>query len=455
MTEKNNKNYGRIIEAISNKDGDIKKTDEFWSTESLKKRPLNEQYPKLKNETDSQYDNRLQEIQTLTKLVQADLSEEDKHTIEKGAYTEKSGKAAVPNYKKFGMSALRAFDIAEKNPSLLHSDDGKYGFERQQAQENKANYYIKLYQQNQPELSEFTGLTPEDKLAHDQSALQRKEEKIKGRSTWKSPEESTKDERMEKWDRAAEAILYPLTLNFGLFDDSIANPGENPSGQHRARALYPSKYDDLFHGVDAAFMIPTSTNERGRIQYTPITFDCTTSTNSIKVIEKFNKVKDDGRTRIDYSMTEDGDPITDIRPLNFIVGIDHASLIGDRGLMKGDNIAHTSKSFIHDIYVQIYNQARLRCNYYQELLYKRGDSKDAKLVDTLSKDELADARQAFAIRNFFGRKCEETTTDKECPFNLSHTYDHFSPVFLVVQNTANLLHDQRHRIETIIKQKGW
>ncbi|MBR3052026.1 hypothetical protein IKG60_00160 [Candidatus Saccharibacteria bacterium] len=458
MAEKLSNNSSRIIESISVKNGDIERTDEFWSTESLKKRPLNEQYPKLDNETDSEYDDRLQEIQALTELAQADLSKEDKREIDKGAYTERSGEAAVlseKNYKKFGISALRAFDMAEENPDLFHSDERKYGFERQQAQEDKANYYIEMYQQNQPNLSKFSGLVPNDQLARDQLKLQKKESKIRSRSTWKNPEQRTKGERMEKWDHAAEAVLYPLALNFGLFDDNVISTEDNQPMRRRARALYPSKFDDLFHGVDAAFMIPVGANERGKIRYVPVTFDCTTSIDLIKIMEKFDKVSGDGRTRIDYAKTEDDDLVTGIRPLNFIIGIDHADLIGDRGLMKGDNIAHVSKAFMHDTYVQIYNQARLRCNYYQELSCERGESKNVKFVDTLSKEELADARQAFAARDFFARKCEETAANKERPFNSNRTYSNFSPVLLVAQKTTSLLLDQRRRVEAIKKQKGW
>lgn len=75
MEGKNNKSPGRIIEDTSVKVGHVERTDEFWSAESLRKRPINEQYPKLESETDDQYGDRLQEIQALTELAQADLGE--------------------------------------------------------------------------------------------------------------------------------------------------------------------------------------------------------------------------------------------------------------------------------------------------------------------------------------------------------------------------------------------
>ena len=270
MTEKISKNQDRIIETTSGNDGDIAKIDEFWSAESLRKRPISEQYPKLKNETDDQYNARLQEIQDLAELAQANLTEEDKREIENGAYTEKSGRAVTPNYKKFGVDTLRAFDMAEKNPGLFRSDKEKYGLERQQAQEDKANYYIKIYQKNQPELNEFSGLVPADKLAHDKSYLREKEEKIMNPIAWEDPEEYERDKHVKIWDQLAEAVLYPLTLNFGLFDNNIIGSGKESSGQCRARAIYPSKYDDLRHGVDTAFMIPTDVDKRGKIQYVPV-----------------------------------------------------------------------------------------------------------------------------------------------------------------------------------------
>lgn len=455
MVKKINKSPGRIIEAVSTEGDHAEKTDEFWGVESLRKRPIEEQYPKLENETDNHYNERLQEIQALTELAQADLSEEDKREIENGAYTEKSGKAAVPNYKKFGMSALQTFDMAEKNPDLFHSDERKYGLERQRAQEDKAEYYIKIYQRKQPELSEFSGLVPGDKLTRDQSYLREKERKIEEQNAWKNSEERTKDERMETWDRVAEAVLYPLALNFGLFDDNVAGLGGKSLGQHRARAIYPSKFDDLSHGVDAAFMIPTGVNEQGKMRYAPVTFDCTTSTNIVRVMDKFGKVRDDGRTRIDYAKTEDGDLMTNVRPLNFIIGVDHTDLISDRGLIGGDNIAHVPKAFLHDIYVQIYAQAILRSDYYQALRYNRGKPKSAKLADFLSKDELADAWQTFAVRDFFGRKCKETAINKNRPFDLSRAYSPLSSVSLVVQEIGSLLQNQRRRTETVRKQKGW
>lgn len=447
MEEKINKNPGRIIEATSVKGDYVERADEFWSAESLRKRPINEQYPKLEGETDDYYDDRLQEIQTLTELAQADLNEEDKHEIEDGAYTEKSGKAATPNYKKFGVSALRTFDMTEKNPALFHSDEGKYGLERQQAQEKKAEYYIKLYQKNQPELSEFAGLVPDNELIRDQAALQKKENKIGDQNVWKSSEDQTKDERMSTWDRVAEAVLYPLVLNFGLFDD--------PSGRYRARAIYPSKYDDQFHGVDAAFMIPVGANERGEIRYAPITFDCYAGNSIIKVMDKFDKVSDDGRTFIKYAKTEDDSLITNVHPLNFIIGVDHATLIGDRGLMKGDNITHAPRAFMHDIYVQIYTQARLRVNYYQMLRCERTESEDVKLADVLSKEEFSDARQVIAVRDFFERKCEKTVINKKSSFALSYDYDRYSPVYLVYEEAQSLLREQIKSIKNIQKQKGW
>ena len=86
---KNNNNTGRIIESISTTNGNTERTDEFWSAESLRRRPIEDQYLKLENESDSQYNDRLQEIQSLTEIAQADLSDEDRHEIEKGAYTKK------------------------------------------------------------------------------------------------------------------------------------------------------------------------------------------------------------------------------------------------------------------------------------------------------------------------------------------------------------------------------
>ena len=458
MTEKINRNSGRIIENTSINGDHIEKTDEFWRTESLRKRPINEQYPKLENETDDQYTDRIQDIQTLIELAQADLSEEDKREIENGAYTEESGKTTTPNhkrYKKFGLGALHAFDMAEKDPGLLHSDEEKYGLDQQKARENKANYYVGLYQENQPELSEFSGLVPPSKLARDQAYLREKEEKIIDPSAWENPEEYKKNELVKVWDRLAEAVLYPPTLNFGLFDNNLASSAENSSGQYRARAIYSSRYDDLKHGVDAAFMIPTGVNERGKIQYIPVTFDCTTSTDMKRVAEKFEKIDDDGRTRIDYAKTEDDNLMVNVRPLNFIIGVDRDSLAGDDGLMRGDNIARPPKAFFHDIYTQVYIQAKLRAKYYEVLQYERAKSKDTKKADVLSKDELLSLHQAVAIRNFFAKKCKETTTDIEHPLFLSHTHNRYSPVFLVTQQAAYLSHIQKIHIDGIKKEKGW
>lgn len=457
MAKKIIKNPNRIIETVSVKDGHIEKTDEFWSAESLRKRPIDEQYPKLENETDDQYNERLQEIQDFTELAQAELQEEDKREIENGAYTERSGRAAAPNYEKFGVSALRTFDMAEKNPDLLHSDDGKYGLERQQAMESKANYYVELCQKHQPELSEFSGLVPDDQIARDQSNLRKKENEIRKKNFLKNPEVRDNEEKIEAWDRAAEAILYPLVLNFGLFDNILVDSVNNSSAYHRARAIYPSKYDDQFHGVDAAFMIPIGTNEQGEIQYIPTTFDCTTSMTPTGVDNKFGKVSANGRTKIDYAKTEEGDLVTGVSALNFIIGIDHSSLFDEKkGLTRGDTIAHASKAFLHDIYVQIHDQASLRESYYEMLRCKRGESKDANLVDVLSEDEYADACQASAIREFFGRKCEETvdSTDRR-PYDLKRNYGSHNPVLLVWQKTERLLRNQQKNIEIIKKQKGW
>ena len=446
--KKNGEHLGRIIEDVSARDSQTERIDEFWSVESLRKRSIDEQYPKSENETDDHYNNRIQEIQTLTELAQADLSEEDKREIKNGAYSEKSGKAAVPNYRKFGVNSLRMFDMAEKNPDLLHSDENKYGLERQQAQKDKAEYYIKLYQKNQPELSEFSDLVPDDKLTRDQDNLQEKERKIEARNKRKSPEERAKDEQMETWDRVAEAALYPLALNFGLFDN-------NMSGQRRARAIYPSKFDDLFHGVDMAFMIPIGVNEQGKTKYAPVTFDCATSANPLGIMKKFSKIKNNGRTRINYAKSEDDELITNVHPLNFVLGVEHTALIGDHGLMRGDGITHAPQTFVHDIYAQIHAQARLRAEYYLALRCERGESKDTKLVDVLWSDELADMRQTVAVRDFFAQKCEETAIDKKRPFDLSRAYDRRSPVFLAYQEATELLHAQRKHIDNIKKQKGW
>jgi|GEM_PF-4181235 len=457
MSEKIN-NTGRIIDG------------EFWSEKSLEKRPITEQYPKTDGESAEEYEARIADIQTATEIAQENLTEQDKKDIENGAYTEKSGKAPTVDFQKFGMTALRTFDMKEKNPGLMKLDEGKYGLARQQAQELKAGSYIDIYEKKQPSLSEFKGKVPDRKLQRDEQRLSDKAYEISDRQSRLSPNERDNEEQMQTWDHIAEAVMYPLVLNYGLFDlvvkteqpqepqmqpraQSVKNqPNTQPST--RAKALYPSVFDDQFHGVDAAFEIPTGVTKKGEIRYVPVSFDCTTATSERTVAKKFDNTAENGLTKIEYAKTEDGDLRTDLRPINFTLGFDHRQLINnDNGLMRGDNIEHMPREMRHNLYVQIYHQARLRTNTYLKPLYERATSPDQKPRDVFTPEELAAASDAAALRDYFAGKCAETARSQDKPYDLEGQYDTHAPSYLVLKKTNELLAKNAQEVKAIRREK--
>jgi hypothetical protein len=457
MVEKINKNSNRLIETNIVRNGESETVEEFWSSKSLRKRPITEQYPKLKGEEDKDYKDRIQKIQeSIESRTKDELSEEDKREIEAGAYNRESGRSASLNYRKFGKNILKVFDMLENAPELLYGDkDKKSDSDRQKEQEKKAQFYIDLLQKEQPAIDKFSGLVPDNDLARDRASATKKENENRIKSMQKSPAQFLIDERIKKWEQAAEAILYPLTLNFGLFDNNAIATGDGATVQRRARAIFPSEYDDLFHGVDAAFMIPIGMGEQGETRYLPITFDCSCSSTSQGVERKFSKIKDSGITEIKYAKSESNKLQTGIHSYNFVLGIDHTDIIGKNGLLSEDNITHAPKKLVHDIYVQILAQTVLRGEYYEMLRCKRAKTKDMPFTDVLSKEELLGLRQIRAINAFFRQKCKETATNIESPFTLSRFYGEDNTVALVIKEVNKRISDQRDYIAKIKKQNGW
>jgi hypothetical protein len=362
---------------------------EIWSDSSLKKRSLSEQYPIKEGEPKEEYEERLGLI---------DLYSEDEDDADNSSTVEIAEDLDEPSkeyiFRKLGKLATGyLFDLKERDPDTYQSEQTSDNMRK------RGIFYLKQFEKLQPDsnfikknkgyflknipnemapnghintASDFlNGKKRTDGNGYifkdDVSRAKEKENVIKeSREKWSSEQKET-----DFWSRVAEVYMYQFVSSYGLFD--------SPTGL-RAHPIFPSKVDDLLHGVDCAFNIPVETEE-GDAVYIPISLDLTTATTKRDDSSgKFSKFRDwaGGQTTLHYALEQteredgEGGELKIFKPQklpNFVVGVSRESI---KKLIAPNPTSGKSlrpnEVYKESIYRQIYQQCVLRMKYYEQFL---------------------------------------------------------------------------------------
>lgn len=380
---------------------------EIWSDESLRKLSPSERYPIIEGESEEKYAERLELIEDLSSEDEDDNDE--LNTVKIVEDLDKPSEEYI--FRKLGKLATGyLFDLKERDPDMYQSEQTpdnmrkRGNFYLKQLEELKPNYsFIKenraYYLKNIPDeitpygnvntaLDFLDGKKKKTGMGYvfkdDVSRAIEKEKKIEqSRKDWSSKQKET-----DFWSRVAEAYMYQFVSSFGLFD--------SPTGL-RAHPIFPSKVDDLLHGVDCAFNIPVET-EAGDAVYIPISLDLTTATTKQEDPSgKFNKFRDwaGGQTNLRYALEQTdredgkGGELKKFKPQklpNFVVGVSRESI---KKLIAPNPTSGKSlrpnEVYKESIYRQIYQQCLLRMKYYSIFLNSddrelRTEAKNMKLL---------------------------------------------------------------------------
>ncbi len=362
---------------------------EIWSDSSLKKRSLSEQYPIKEGETKEEYEERLGLI---------DLYSENENDADNSSTVEIAEDLDEPSkeyiFRKLGKLAIGyLFDLKERDPDTYRSEQTSDNMRE------RGIFYLKQFEKLQPDahfIKKNKGyflknipneMTPNGYIntasdflngkkrkngngyifKDDVSRAKEKENEIKeSRKKWSSEQKET-----DFWSRVAEAYMYQFVSSYGLFD--------SPTGS-RAYPIFPSKVDDLLHGVDCAFNIPVET-DAGDVVYIPISLDLTTATTKREDPSgKFSKFRDwaGGQATLRYALEqtncedEEGGELKIFKPQklpNFVIGINRESIkkLIAPNPTNGKSF-RPSEEFKKSIYRQIYQQCNLRMKYYSIFL---------------------------------------------------------------------------------------
>ena len=358
---------------------------EIWSDSSLEKRSLSEQYPIKEGETKEEYEERLGLI---------DLYSENENDADNSSTVEIAEDLDEPSkeyiFRKLGKLAIGyLFDLKERDPDTYRSEQTSDNMRE------RGIFYLKQFEKLQPDarfIKKNKGyflknipneMTPNGHIntasdflngkkrkngngyifKDDVSRAKEKENEIKeSRKKWSSEQKET-----DFWSRVAEAYMYQFVSSYGLFD--------SPTGS-RAYPIFPSKVDDLLHGVDCAFNIPVET-DAGDVDYIPISLDLTTATTKREDPSgKFSKFRDwaGGQTTLRYALEqtnredEEGGELKIFKPQklpNFVIGVSRESIkkLIAPNPTNGKSF-RPSEEFKKSIYRQIYQQCNLRMKYY-------------------------------------------------------------------------------------------
>lgn len=333
---KSEKISGRVIEG------------EYWSNEALEEKPVEELYPQLEGEPDETYEKRIGEIASI-------MSDDDSIPLSSSAgeavgISDDAIRKRIS--KKIGNAPFRHI----LDPALVHKDDNEFGLEAQKTREEKAEKYRKTVENMTTAPVDFIGLEgfDERKISSDQRYVESKEMEIASKKLFLTPEQSEIEDQAEKREKTIEALFYPMIINYGLLDDSEGRRGQ---------VFYPSRYDDLVHGVDVGLALPilfqdkTGKTHRG---FEMITLDCTVAESVSGMSKKLNHTSDDGLTEFDYAKNESGELVRPGKVPNFTVGISRTMI--DAALTK-DNLEHTAQALRLQLLQQIRMQADLRMQY--------------------------------------------------------------------------------------------
>lgn len=357
---------------------------EYWSNEALEEKPVEQLYPQLEDEPTEEYERRIGEIAAI-------MSEDDSTPLPENAgeavgASDEAVKKRIS--KKIGNAPFRhAID-----PKLVHKDDRAYGLEAQEIREEKAEKYLKILGNMTTvpiDYADVEGLSS-SKIASDQRYVENREFQISMDKSFLSPEKREMEDQAEKREKTIEALLYPMIINYGLFDD--------PEGR-RGQVYYPSRYDDLSHGIDVGLGVPLFYKDKsGNIHrgFELITLDCTTAESASGILKKLNHTSDDGLTDFDYAKDESGALIHPGKVPNFTIAVSRTTI--DKALTK-DGLEGVAKV----LRVQLCHQIKLQANLRMEYIAKhrtlpRPDSKTLSKEDFQSEEDLETYRTMLRIK---------------------------------------------------------
>lgn len=323
---------------------------EYWSNEALEEKPVEQLYPQLEDEPAEEYERRIGEIAAI-------MADDDSTPL-----TDKDGEAVSISddatkkriSKTIGAAPFRHI----LDPKLAHKDEdvSLHGLEAQNIREEKAEKYRKVVSNMTTAPVDFIGVEgfDERRIAKDQRYVEAKELELASRKTFMSDDEREIEKQAEDREKTIEALLFPMIINYGLFDDSDGR---------RGRVMYPSRYDDFRHGVDVALSMPVfyESKDGKTIRDTEmISLDCTTTESLKGVLRKLNHTSNDGNTELSYAKDEAGDPTSVGKIPNFTIGIGRTTI--DK-LLSGNNIEQGAEPLRKQLFFQILLQANLRMKY--------------------------------------------------------------------------------------------
>ena len=380
---------------------------EIWSDESLRKLSPSERYPIIEGESEEKYAERLELINDLSSEDEDDTDE--LNTVEIVEDLDEPSEEYI--FRKLGKLATGyLFDLKERDPDIYQSEQTPDNIHK------RGNFYLKQFEELKPDFSFIKKnrtyylknipdeMTPNGHIntasdflngkkqkngngyifKDDVSRAKEKEDVIKkSREKWSSEQQET-----DFWSRVAEAYMYQFVSSYGLFD--------SPTGL-RAYPIFPSKVDDLLHGVDCAFNIPVET-DAGDVVYIPISLDLTTATTKKEDPSgKFSKFRDwaGGQTTLRYALEQTeredgkGGELKIFKPQklpNFVIGVSRESIkkLIAPNPTNGKSL-RPSEKLKKSIYRQIFLQCDLRMEYYGIFLNSddrelRTEAKNMKLL---------------------------------------------------------------------------
>ena len=388
---------------------------EIWSDRSLRKLSPSERYPIIDGESEEEHVKRLNLINDLCSEDEDDADE--LNTVEIVEDLDKPSREYI--FRKLGKFATGyLFDLKERKPDIYQSEQTPDNMHE------RGTFYLRQFENLQPD-SHFIKKNKEYYLknipdertqsGHINTAsdflngkkgrngigyifkddISRAEDKRKTieqlRKNW-SPEQRETD----FWSRVAEAYMYQFVSSYGLFD--------SPTGL-RAYPIFPSKVDDLLHGVDCAFNIPVSGEDGGEV-YIPISLDLTTATTKKEDPSgKFRKFRDwaGGQTTLHYALEqtdredEEGGELKIFKPQklpNFVIGVSRETIkkLIAPNPTNGKSL-RPSGELKKSIYRQIYRQCSLRMMYYDYGNFLNSDDRELR----------TEAKNMKLLMEYFGK----------------------------------------------------
>lgn len=397
-------------ESRQNKKGEMTKWEdlepdasgrEYWSEDSVRKRPLEEQYPQLEHENEEEYEARLQVIgkAVLSSGARTHLSNGREYYVdyETTEPSSKSGERVVyhghrfeelePDIESFKMyeglfgETKRERRIRTLRAAMIDSDKARHdeSFPPEvsttrgyyDSQMDIARHYVGAlsYFDKTPIKGIFEGFGESRYSDEDKAYMTLVKSGI---------ERSAKQQELTALAIGAkmfEGLFTPFVLQ-GFFDLS----GE----AGHAGIIVPSEYDDIAKKVDAAVILPIETlGKDGKTTITrlPICFDLTTGTGDGKV----RRITDEFRHRhgfadIKYPSTYTGkaiEPLDDVP--HFAICIETANFPGFReNVAFGTPIPLTMQYVIN---LQLLQQAIIAFDYWSD---RPGGEKKARRMKTLA-----------------------------------------------------------------------